>query len=263
MTPNRGRKEGSTGRAGEVVRLVSGGGRDLVRLLAGAVGEIGKAVVAIGRLLGRFEQRAGPYVSGPLRASVRAVRTAVGAAERAVTPTRAIGSVVLAAAILLGVSQFVDYRAVGIGTNLYEGVEGVAPPPLTARKEAGSAHSYLLIPVAALAIVALPFALRGRWQLGRAVALLGAVAIAVTLVVDMPQGLDEGQAAREFEGAEATLLEGFWAELSSGAVLVVAGILLGRYVRLGLQPANGGSRRSRAVARRRRGASSADAGARA
>jgi hypothetical protein len=120
-----------------------------------------------------------------------------------------------------------------------------------------------LIPVAALAIVALPFALRGRWQLGRAVALLGAVAIAVTLVVDMPQGLDEGQAAREFEGAEATLLEGFWAELSAGAVLVVAGILLGRYVRLGLQPANGGSRRSRAVARRRRGASSADAGARA
>ena len=130
--------------------------------------------------------------------------------ERVVTPSRAVAAVVLSAAVLLGVSQFVDYRGVGIGVPLYEGIEAVAPPPQTDRQPAGSAHSYILLPVAVLALGAMAFALRGRWQLGRAISLLGVVGIVVSLLIDIPAGLDEGEAALGFEGAEAMLVEGFW-----------------------------------------------------
>jgi hypothetical protein len=172
-------------------------------------------------------------------------------AERVVTPSRAVGAVVLSAALLLGISQFVDYRGVGIGVPLYEGIEAVAPPPQTDRQPAGSAHSYILLPVAVLALGAMAFALRGRWQLGRAISLLGVVGIVVSLLIDIPAGLDEGEAALGFEGAEAMLVEGFWVQLASSAVLVVTGLLLGSYVRLEHGFAARRARRSRV--RRRRG----------
>jgi hypothetical protein len=178
-----------------------------------------------------------------------------------VTPSRVVAAVVLSAAVLLGVSQFVDYRGVGIGVPLYEGIEAVAPPPQTDRQPAGSAHSYILLPVAVLALGAMAFALRGRWQLGRAISLLGVVGIVVSLLIDIPAGLDEGEAALGFEGAEAMLVEGFWVQLASSAVLVVTGLLLGRYVRLERGPARR-ARRSR-VRRRREPGTGRAAGVRA
>ncbi|MGH2961507.1 MAG: hypothetical protein ACRDL3_04840, partial [Solirubrobacterales bacterium] len=203
----------------------------LMRLFGGALQEIGRGALAAAEWIGRQELRVGRLVSRPVRAVVGGTRAAIRAGERAITPRRAVGVVVLCAAILLGVSQFVDYRGVGIGVPLYEDVEAVAPAPQTDRQTAGSAHSYVLLPVAALAIVALAFALRGRWQLGRAVALLGAVGVAITLLIDRPKGLDEGPSALAFEGADAILVEGFWVQLAASVVLVVAGLLLGRYVR--------------------------------
>jgi hypothetical protein len=179
-----------------------------------------------------------------------------------VTPSRVVAAVVLSAAVLLGVSQFVDYRGVGIGVPLYEGIEAVAPPPQTDRQPAGSAHSYILLPVAVLALGAMAFALRGRWQLGRAISLLGVVGIVVSLLIDIPAGLDEGEAALGFEGAEAMLVEGFWVQLASSAVLVVTGLLLGRYVRLERGPARR-ARRSRVRRRRREPGTGRAAGVRA
>jgi hypothetical protein len=179
-----------------------------------------------------------------------------------VTPSRVVAAVVLSAAVLLGVSQFVDYRGVGIGVPLYEGIEAVAPPPQTDRQPAGSAHSYILLPVAVLALGAMAFALRGRWQLGRAISLLGVVGIVVSLLIDIPAGLDEGEAALGFEGAEAMLVEGFWVQLASSAVLVVTGLLLGRYVRLERGPARR-ARRSRVRRRRRQPGTGRAAGVRA
>jgi hypothetical protein len=228
----------------------------MARLLAGALQEIWAAIVTAAEAVGRLELRIGRLVSTPLRGVLRAGRAAITVGERVVTPTRTVGAVVLAAAVLLGVSQFVDYRGVGIGVPLYEDVEAVAPPPQTDREPAGSAHSYVLLPVAILAIAALAFALRGRWRLGRAISVLGLVGIAVSLLIDVPKGLDEGLAARNFEGTEATLLDGFWVQLASASVLVVTGLLLGRYVRL-QQPAERTERRSPRGIRRRRAASAA------
>jgi hypothetical protein len=229
---------------------------------AGALQEIVKAVVAAGEAIGRLELKAARALRGPLRKVREGTRTAIRVTERVVTPSRAVAAVVLAAAVLLGVSQFVDYRGVGIGVPLYEGIEAVAPPPQTDRQLAGSAHSYILLPVAVLALGAMAFALRGRWQLGRAISLLGVVGIAVSLLIDIPAGLDEGDAALGFEGAEAMLVEGFWVQLASSAVLVVTGLLLGRYVRLERGPAARRARRSR-VRRRREPGTGRAAGVRA
>jgi hypothetical protein len=237
-------------------------GVGLLSLLVGGLQEIVKAVVAAGEAIGRLELKAARALRGPLRKVREGTRTAIRVTERVVTPSRAVAAVVLAAAVLLGVSQFVDYRGVGIGVPLYEGIEAVAPPPQTDRQLAGSAHSYILLPVAVLALGAMAFALRGRWQLGRAISLLGVVGIAVSLLIDIPAGLDEGDAALGFEGAEAMLVEGFWVQLASSAVLVVTGLLLGRYVRLECGPAARRARRSR-VRRRREPGTGRAAGVRA
>lgn len=219
-------------------------------------------LVAAGEPIGRLELEAARALRGPLRKVREGTRTAMRVTERVVTPSRVVAAVVLSAAVLLGVSQFVDYRGVGIGVPLYEGIEAVAPPPQTDRQPAGSAHSYILLPVAVLALGAMAFALRGRWQLGRAISLLGVVGIVVSLLIDIPAGLDEGEAALGFEGAEAMLVEGFWVQLASSAVLVVTGLLLGRYVRLERGPARR-ARRSRVRRRRREPGTGRAAGVRA
>jgi hypothetical protein len=245
--------ESARPRLAELGRSLRAGALALLRLLVGAVQEIVKAVVAAGEAIGRLELKVARALRGPLRRVREVTRGAMRATDRAVTPSRAVAAVVLAAAVLLGLSQFVDYRGVGIGVPLYEGVEAVAPPPQTDRQPAGSAHSYVLLPIAVLVLGAMAFALRGRWQLGRAISLLGVIGVAVSLLIDIPAGLDEGEAALGFEGAEAMLVEGFWIQLACSGVLVVTGLLLGRYVRLERGPAARRARRSSARRRREPG----------
>ena len=221
-------------------------------------------LVALGGFAGGIDQRLSRSLGGPMLAVAGAVRAAVRAGERALTPSRAVGAVVLAAAIALGASQFVDYRGVEIGGDLYEGLESIAPAPQADRAVTGSAHAYLLLPVAVAAVAALAFTLRGRWQLGRAVALLGAIGVAVSLLVDLPKGLDEGSAALGFEGAQARLVEGFWVQLSASAVLVACGLLLAAYVRAEHAPrTDGAGARGRARRAGRKRPADPTAGARA
>ncbi len=190
-----------------------------------------EGLIAVRGWAGQAEHRLSRSLRGPMLAVAAGARATVRAAERVVTPARAVGVVVLAAAIALIASQFVDYKGVEIGSGLYKGVESIAPAPQTDRATAGSAHLYVLIPCAVLAVAALAFAARGRWQAGRAVSLAGAAGIAVSLLVDLPKGLDEGATALGFEGAQARLVEGFWVQLAASAVLLVCGVLLAAYVR--------------------------------
>jgi hypothetical protein len=111
-------------------------------------------------------------------------------------------------------------------------------------KQAGEAHAYLLIPVAAVAAMLAVLALATRrWQLGRLVALAGLIGIAIVLLIDLPKGLDEGSAGIGYAGAHAALRDGFYAELAASAVLVVCGLLLSINLRRARRPA---SRRMRA-----------------
>jgi hypothetical protein len=178
------------------------------------------------RPLGAFLFRA---VAAGERWTRRSCRAAAGGATRAsavLTPQRASAAVVVAAGACLVASQFVDYRAVEIGQPGYAGLPDVADAPTVDVRTAGEAHHYLLVPlgVAATLLGALG-ASRDRRRLGLLAAVLGLVALAVVLAVDLPRGLDAGSQTSRFAGAEAVLEDGFYAELAAAAGLVVAGLL--------------------------------------
>jgi hypothetical protein len=177
--------------------------------------------------------------------------------RRHVTPLRTVAFVGLAAAVGLGVSQFFDYHGVAVDAPNYAGEVGVvAPAPVTGTATAGSAHLWILLPLAAAAVVLVVATYLGRTRLAGAVALCGLLGVAVTLAIDLPQGLDAGRPGLAFSGSEAELLQGFWAELSCSAVLILCGGLLALYSREVTTPRRG----RRDASFRRKGAARADVG---
>lgn len=161
----------------------------------------------------------------------RLTAAAVRGATRAsgvLTPERAICAAIVAAAACLIVSQFVAYRSVEVGQPGYAGLTSVASPPAVGIENAGEAHSYLLVPVGILVVaLAILAVLRPRRSgLGRVVAGLGLLGIAVALVVDRPAGLDASTQEARFAGAKAVLEDGFYAELASAAGILLCGLLL-------------------------------------
>jgi hypothetical protein len=220
-------------------------GRTWVRAGGAAAGRGGTAarppaqraaagIAAFGERASGVLRAAAAPLTGGLVAAAELARGGVARLAVVVTPLRAVVAVTAIAAVLLGVSQFVDYRGVAVGAedySAYTDVENVAPAPQVDHKPAGEAHSYLLVPVAVAALVLLVASIRGRWQLGRAISLLGLVALAVSLLVDVPAGLDEGKQEIAYAGAEARLLEGFYVQVVSAAVLVAGGLLVSLYAR--------------------------------
>lgn len=193
------------------------------------------------RLLAALERRLLRARDVVVRASTRA--------SAVLTPQRAIGLVIVASAACLAVSQFVDYRAVEVGQPGYAGLPA-AEPPAVAAETAGAAHSYVLLPVALLAAALamsafpaprtprrraesrristeiVPSAVKRGQGLGRIVFLLGALALGVALLVDLPAGLDAGEQTSRFSGATAVLFDGFYAEIVAAIGLMLGGVLL-------------------------------------
>jgi hypothetical protein len=156
----------------------------------------------------------------------------VEATRRHVNPRSTVAFVGVCAAVGLGVSQFFDYHGVVVDAPGYAGKLGAeVPAPITDRETAGSAHLWVLLPVAALAAILIVAAYRGRPRLAAGAAVGGLVGLAVALAIDLPQGLEVGRAGLAFTGTEATLLQGFWAEVASSAVLILCGGLLAHYSR--------------------------------
>jgi hypothetical protein len=173
--------------------------------------------VLVLRLFSRCERGLRRAAAWSTRAATRASGT--------ITPRRAAAGVIIASAGCLIVAQFVAYHGVEIGQPAYAGLPA-ASPPTVAVKDAGEAHSYLLVPVAALAALVGILALRReRRGLGRVAAGLGLLSLAVILLVDLPAGLAAGAQSSRFSGATAVLEEGFYAELAAAAGLVFGGLL--------------------------------------
>ena len=198
------------------------------RLLARIGGLLGLLLSLVFRLAGLVERAVlavidtGHAVGGRL----------ISVAERELTPQRMLVFVIAVCGGLLIYSQFVAYRGVEVGQPDYSAVSTIAPAPQTDRVHAGAAHAYVLIPVALLAIgIAVAALVTGRWKLGRLVALLGVIGIAVSLAIDLPKGLDAGTAGTAFAGAHATLTEGFYAQIFASAVLVLCGWTLAAHLR--------------------------------
>jgi hypothetical protein len=146
--------------------------------------------------------------------------------EREVTPARGLCVVALAASVALGGSQFADYHAVQVGAPEYQSVAGVAPPPEVDQQSPRSAHGVSVFVLAAVSLFVTVFAAARNWRLARLLLFLGAAVVMIALIGDLPQGLREGSAAIDYEGANAVLLGGFWAELFAGVTLMVVGPLL-------------------------------------
>jgi hypothetical protein len=199
------------------------------RLLAAAV----RAWLAIAERAGAVVLRAWRQLLRPLLAALAALaRRAYRGLDRHLTPARALGIVCLVALAALVASQWLDYRTIAIGSGAYTGaVEGVAAAPEVGRTKAGDAHAWVILPLALAGMVALALAFRGRPRAARLLLAVGLVVLAVSLVVDAPAGLDEGETGIAYEGATATLIEGFWVQIAAAAVLIAAGALLPRQLR--------------------------------
>jgi hypothetical protein len=228
-------------------------GRGLAAIAPSVTGALWFALRVSLSLLAAFVD----FVHGTLRLlGTNAGTFAAGLTHRlavAVTPVRALAAVCTGAAVALAVSQFTDYSGVAVGASSYSGdIEAVAPAPQTALETAGSAHFYVLVPLAVLALVLTWMTARGRWKLGRAIAAVGLAGIVVTLAIDLPQGLDSGRAGEDYLGTDARLIEGFWSQLAASVALVAFGPLLGLYARRAHDGAPTAPR-SRARRRRRRG----------
>ncbi len=157
----------------------------------------------------------------------RMVRGGIRRLDRLLTPARGAFLVTVGAAGCLVLSQFVNYRGVEIGQPGYGQVAAIASAPQMDLQRAGEAHSYLLIPLAVFAVVmAAVAAIAGRRRAAEMVALAGLAGLAVTLLIDMPSGLDAGSVGVRFSGAHAVLREGFYAQLAACAGLVICGAAL-------------------------------------
>src|SRR4051812_34937255 len=118
----------------------------------------------------------------------------VEAARRHVTPRSTVAFVGVCAAIGLGVSQFFDYHGVAVDAPDYAGEIGsIAGVPIVDRETAGSAHLWVLLPIAALAGLLMVAAYRGRTRLAGGVAVCGVIGIAVAGAVGLPPGLGRGR----------------------------------------------------------------------
>ena len=166
-----------------------------------------------------------------LRGGLRGLRAALHLGERELTPARGLALVALAATIALGASQFTDYRAVEVGAADYRGVQSVAAAPQVAQSSPRPAHGVAVFVIAVAALFVTAFSVGSNWRLARLLFFLGAAVVLISLIVDAPEGLREGRTAIEYEGAHATLLGGFWAQLAAGATLMLTGPLLAAQLR--------------------------------
>ena len=123
----------------------------------------------------------------------------------------------VAAALALIVAEFLTFREI---------VAATAVPP-GGRTTAGAHHGYAL---AVVAVASLPMSygavVGGSRPAAVAVTALGAVALAIVLIIDLPSLDDAGLIGRTYDLAEANPAAGFWLELVGALGLLAGGALL-------------------------------------
>lgn len=231
--PGSSRSRTLAGDARKVSGVAVGVGSELLKLVREMLVIPAQIWLAIAEVAGAAVLFAWRRIVLPgLGAVLALARAAYRLGLRHVTPARAVAAVCLVAIVSLAASQWVDYRTISVGNDAYSGdLAAVAPAPEVNRQQAGDAHLWAFVPLAGAALVGLVLALRGRSRAARLLIAVGVAAIVISVAVDAPKGLDEGNAALTYEGAEAHLLEGFWLQIAAGAVLIAGGLLLPRYLR--------------------------------
>jgi hypothetical protein len=170
-------------------------------------------------------------------------------AQQAVTPARVTVGVALLTAAALAASQWADLSAVSTGVDAYQGLEDVVAAPEVTTKTVGAAHAWIGIPLAIAAALLIIGSARGRPGLARLLIPVGIAVIAVSLLIDRPEGLDKGNDEIAYDSVTAELLTGFWAQLVSGIVLILLAVVLAKV----LQPEKTSGRPAREGKARERG----------
>jgi hypothetical protein len=226
-----GRREAATDRAGTIASVakrsaveLTGIARELVRIPAALYMRIAER--AGGWVLAAW-LLAWPYLVRVWHLAGRALRWA----QRVVTPARVTVAVALLTAVALAGSQWADLSAVSTGVEAYQGLEDVVTAPEVTTKTVGDAHAWVGVPLAVLAILVIIGSFRGRPGLARLLIPIGIAVIAISLLVDRPEGLDQGNDAVAYQSVRADLLPGFWAQLVSGGVLILLALVLTRVLR--------------------------------
>ena len=235
------RRGAPAAKGAQAVAAGAGKAGTAVRSIVAEVLKLGREMVAIpvalwlaaAEFAGAIVLRAWLRVVRPLLLWLwRTGRAALRYAQEHVKPAHGVIAVALVAIGALAASHWLDYHEVTVGTDAYSGTVGdVAPAPVVESDVAGSAHAWLMLPLAALALIVLTIALTGRRKAAALLIPIGLIVIAIALIVDVPKGLDEGTASVAYEGASARLLEGFWLQLAAAVCLIGCGLLLPRYLR--------------------------------
>jgi hypothetical protein len=129
------------------------------------------------------------------------------------------------AALLLLASQFATVVSVDVAAGSCEALNDT-DPTLAERcvqggfERHGAAFALLAAAVLALAL----WADRSR-PAGLGLIALGAVALGIALLSDLPAAQETGVIGRDYAGAEARAGLGLWLEVAGGALAVLAGLL--------------------------------------
>ncbi|MGI8512412.1 MAG: hypothetical protein ACR2NH_07265 [Solirubrobacteraceae bacterium] len=138
---------------------------------------------------------------------------AISAAVARFAPLAAL----VAAALALIVAEFLTLREIVAVTAVPEG----------GRTSGGAHHGYAL---AVVGVAALPMSfgavLGGSRPASAALVVLGAVALGIALVADLPSLNETGLIGRTYDLAEAHPGPGFWLELAGSVVLLLGGLAL-------------------------------------
>jgi hypothetical protein len=130
----------------------------------------------------------------------------------------------LAPVVLLGAA--IVLLVVAELTTLRE-IKAVTVVPEGGLTKGGDHHGYALGVIAVAAAVMGFGAIRGGSRpAALAIAVLGAVALAIVLLIDLPALDDTGLIGRNYDLAEAHPATGFWLELAGAALLLVSGLML-------------------------------------
>ena len=144
------------------------------------------------------------------------------------------------AALLLIVSEFLTLREIVAVT--------VVPPG--GRTTGGAHHGYAL---AVIGVAALPMAygatMGGSRPAALAVTALGAVALLIALIVDLPSLNEEGLIGRTYDSAVAHPAVGFWLELAGALGLLAGGLVVLRRLVVEARDRDAARRRPRATER--------------
>lgn len=208
---------------GRAVAFIAGLVPALLNALGSAARSLLEAVIFIGeRLLGLMTglgRTASTLLAGLGRA--------VNGLDRVLTPVRAAALICLLGGLALAASQFIDYRATEIGRPEYVGVLDLTSAPRVDVLTPLQTHSVLVLVLAVVGVVGtLTTLITGRRRPAALVALAGLVSVIVSVAVDLPRGLELGEAEIAYADAVAVLLRGFWLQLASGVILAVGGLVL-------------------------------------